>query len=765
MQKPVFLILFFAVLSFSASAQELSDLYYDANPEELSPDDIFSDQSLLELPVFSLLPTDAMTRYGSYFVMYARRGNPYGSVRYRLGDIPISDPLERYADYSELWSLVRMSSVRTFSPSAAYDPRAEISAVESFEVSPSAFGSGSRLRLQYASRSARESLDFRSSGSTARGWSRVLCAGERWGGDANVRGASATNLYLAFAAQKGDWNLLACLTGAVRAPRSWNTAEVFGLAADNMYNSYWGYCAGRPRAARTKSDITPTLSGQWSHRLSDKIAFDVQALARGCGKSTDRLDWNDALNPYPDYYLSLPSSISAPEEAEKVRLAWADGNTDYTQINWARLYAANDCSDRGAIYYITSRKRLTASASVSAEMTYEPSRDLSFVFGLRGSAEYDIMSNSVKDLLGADSAPQGFAFYRYGIYSRQSGADVSVRYRYGRGEWSLAAALTDYRYGRRRNGACLDCYFSTARIKALYVRNITRGLTVSASLGYSDEAPFAGDIFLQPELRPKINPSAGVSHKAGGELSVRRSAEGLRLSAAAYAYWLFGMNRTWGFYNDLSSSYCTLAVHGTDSCNAGVELGAEADVTNRLLFGGAVMANSYRYISSPRASIYDYSGGECLAADSRVAAAGLVSSPSPLINVTARLSYSVFRGVRLGFEADYAALRYEEPSFFFLSDYLLGRTLSPESRAAFTTQDRLPDAFSLAVSAYYRWRSFSFSASVKNLLDDRDIVYSSYRPSRISVRQTDTVTSYTPFPSRYAYAYPRHIYLTVGYEF
>ena len=78
-------------------------------------------------------------------------------------------------------------------------------------------------------------------------------------------------------------------------------------------------------------------------------------------------------------------------------------------------------------------------------------------------------------------------------------------------------------------------------------------------------------------------------------------------------------------------------------------------------------------------------------------------------------------------------------------------------------------AFTLNVTLF---KSFYFNASrltlmlsVRNLLNDRDQLFSGYESPRVRrIRTADTYV-YRPLDTRYLYAYPRTFYASISYKF
>ena len=86
-------------------------------------------------------------------------------------------------------------------------------------------------------------------------------------------------------------------------------------------------------------------------------------------------------------------------------------------------------------------------------------------------------------------------------------------------------------------------------------------------------------------------------------------------------------------------------------------------------------------------------------------------------------------------------------------------------------QKRLDDILTVDLSVMKSWpvnhgRSYlTVMLSVRNLLNDRDMIYSGYEPSRIVRQGSDINIHYRPLPERYLYAYPVSGFLYITYKF
>ena len=88
-----------------------------------------------------------------------------------------------------------------------------------------------------------------------------------------------------------------------------------------------------------------------------------------------------------------------------------------------------------------------------------------------------------------------------------------------------------------------------------------------------------------------------------------------------------------------------------------------------------------------------------------------------------------------------------------------------------TSQCRLDDALTVGVAAMRSWKiggvpsRLTTMVSVRNLLCDRDIVYSAYEPSRVVRAGSGVNIHYRAMPERYTYAYPLSFNVSITYKF
>jgi outer membrane receptor protein involved in Fe transport len=143
---------------------------------------------------------------------------------------------------------------------------------------------------------------------------------------------------------------------------------------------------------------------------------------------------------------------------------------------------------------------------------------------------------------------------------------------------------------------------------------------------------------------------------------------------------------------------------------------------------------------------------------------------APQGSASAFLTYFASRGWVASCGVNYAGLRYVEPSFVRRTERVLRQgSASQEIYAQFLSQQRLDDAMTVdaSVSRWFRvgQSRLSLTLSVRNLLNNCDIVYSGYESSRIRHYRSGANTIYAPQDDIITYAYPRTFYGVVSWKF
>lgn len=760
-----------------AVAQPLSESYYRENPSWIDAELWASDGDYYTLRSDSYAPFEEFSIYGFSFVDYAFRGESSASLIYRLGQMDISSPLERYPDYALLTLLRRAPSWRDYHYTTSLRGHSTDVRTERFETSPLECEELSRVRLQLSSRSYRLGVGYELCHRVSDSVAYSLAVGGRWGNDSAVEGLYGNDGYLWFSREwvrevregvESSLQLALMVAPRERSQRSWNTEEVLTLAGTTTYNSYWGYQGDRVRSARIRREAVPTLYASWN--LDDSYILsniNISALVRGGRRSRTSLEWSDAPNPTPDYWGYLPSGQSDPEVALLAEDVWLEGDSRYTQISWQSLYDINHLSTQGAHYLLMDECRdlLSASLDASAALLGVNGGRV----GVRGELHSAHDYNTPRDMLGAKSVGEGFDLYDYNLRhaSWELYASLYGDYEAGRLFGAVEIGSSGLHYhsattSRRRGN---DSFLSFS-LKGGWSRPLSADVRVGAVARYEAAMPYVEELYGALQGAMSYNPYASLEGRSGADVWCEATIGELRLNLTLYGEHRAQRSAVEQFWHDPSDQYAVLMAGGIGSLCVGAELSAELRPTRSLTLEGHLALGRYRYTSDGVATIVSHDTGREIVASTPLRLRGLTSSSSPELLSALVVRYYTPRGWLVGLEGVLAAERVVEPSLLLASDHLQSMASTPEELSSLREQQSLGAASSLNLFLYRRFSErWSLSLSLRNLLSSTEAYRGGYQPSRVKMRESDNIRYLAPHDERYQHIYPRHAYLTVTYDF
>lgn len=643
------------------------------------------------------------------------------------------------------------------------------------------------------------------------GWSLTTALDARTGRDLWVEGvftnALTAALRLARNSEAGHCSVTAVVPVAMRGLQGSSTAEAFALTGDPCYNPSWGWQNGKVRNARIRRTLLPMLLAETERRISPATRLAAGAVVEAGTLSLSGLEWFDAPTPLPDNYRYMPSYAGDEETAA----AWRNGDPRYTQIDWAELYARNRMAGGEAAYAVTDRVERRTALRAQARFTTEIDDRLTLHYGLRGEYLRTRYYKKVRDLLGAASLLDtdyylidddsygnllqnnlrdpdrrvgvGDRFgYDYALTQYEAGATVQTTYRADRFRLDIGAELTEHSLRRRGYyekelfpggasfGPSRRLNFTTYTLKLAGGYAFSPGSYIEATVMAAAVAPDAEDLFLQPEYNNRTVADPELRRLASAELLYTRTAFGLELQLAAFINHSERETATRRYYDDLASAYADLEVSGIRMRGMGLEAAAEIRITARLGLSLAASVGDYRYTGDPLVRVYADADNRIIDAGSRSAMGGCRQGGVPRRSGICGVHYFGRRGWGFRVTANYAGGRYVEPSLLRRTPRVARQaSTSPERFAEFVSQERLGDAATLDASLFktFMWggRRLTCALSANNLLNDRRIVAGGWESLRVRRLRQGDAYDFKPFDSRYTYAAPRSLYLSVSYKF
>ena len=687
--------------------------------------------------------------------------------------------------------------------------------------------------FSFSSRNMPYSISLATAHKLRNEWSLAANLTVKTGQDLHVDGLFGNSLNFNIMAAK-RWSDKHALSFAVfakpsmRSTRLASTEEAFRLTGNNLYNPAWGYQNGKLRNSRIRREFLPTTFLSYDCRINERSTFNLAAALTAGIEKYSSLDWFDSQTPAPDNYRYMPSYFDDEEDIfHAVESAWLDNDTRYTQIDFDRLIATNRLNGGEAIYAISDRVRHTISGSFRGGITtslgkgtvaygleanttnyrnYKQMRDLLEATHIVDLDYFllddDTFGNSLQNNLATPSRHifEGDRFgYDYSIRKHDISAFISYNYSSDKLNIDIAAkaGFCDIsRQGFYRKELFADNSFGVsqhikfspysmrARIGYLIAENHFIEGTIIAEAKPCDEE----DLFLQSQYnnRTVANPTMRNNYN----VEVRYIFEKPNFSVSTTLFLGAKLNNTEvrHLYYDLEGVYTDVVVSNINTLCYGVEAEAEYRFADHFRATAAATVGRYAYATNSLVTIYTDTTNTLIADHVNSRTKGLSLGNMPQIAITAGLSY-YNKGWWVAINANYAGLRYIEPSAIMRTDRILAMATSPEQLKSLTTQERLRDAFTIDASlsktlyisrlnkkiystkAVPRFEDkhprsrLIFRVGVRNLLGSSDIVYNAYESSRLQRHKLADEYLYNRQASRYLYAYPRTFYASATFAF
>lgn len=647
-----------------------------------------------------------------------------------------------------------------------------------------------------------------------RGWTLSSYAALREGRDAYVDGVFTDRLDIAMRAAKytrggGMWSFAVVVPLSVRGLRSASTEEAFTLTGDNLYNPSWGMQSGEVRNARVRRQAVPQIMGSFVEPLSGSTTMKLSLRAAVDMNGYSSPAWFDAHTPQPDNYRYMPSYFADDAVADAVADALRGGDVRYTQIDWQEMYSVNALrGDRGAAYAV--EERIARRTQIAAALRFESlvGDRLTLSYGI--AAGYDRLRSFklMRDLLGAEMivdrdyflldddtygnmlqndlrhpdrvVGRGDRFgYDYALVECRAGVTAMADWRKGGSRITAAVELSECRVWRRgyyekelfagdgSYGSSDKMIFTPYTAKLSWSCSPAARHSLEVDAAVEGRMPDASDLFLQTQYNNRTvdRPRLGVI--CGAEVVYRFHSPTLDLEASVYIMRSWRERRVIHAYDDISGVYADIVISDIGRLHAGLEAAATVRYSRRLSSMFALSAGSYRFATDPNVKAYaDTDNSVVWQSHSHM---GDCHAGAPELMAYADLSWWSAKGWSLRLSAQYAGLRYVEPSPLRRTERVITYADSDEQRAAFARQQRLGDALTfdamIAKSFKVGGSQIRLMLSVRNLLSSRDIVYDGYEQNRVRRYSAGDSSLCRPADNLLTYAYPRTCYLSASWSF
>ena len=531
-----------------------------------------------------------------------------------------------------------------------------------YNFRPSAMPVGQRLSLAGGNRNyTLRGMYSYNSGLNDKGWAWSAGLTYRWADRGYVEGTFYNSLSYFLGVEKvfNDRHALSLVTWGnptERGTQSASTDEMYWLANNYNYNPNWGYQDGKKRNARVVNDYAPAALLTWDFKIDDGMKLTTSLLGKYSMYSSTRLNYNNGVNPAPDYYSLMPSyfydvwgngsgSTSASDLA-----AWTSAR-DYLmaskanrQISWDRLYYSNKMASvqgADAMYYQQAYHDDQLALSLSSALHTDLTNNSTLNLGMNLSTNKGMHYQTMEDLLGATSfhnsnyyvigtyaetAPQVFYDlndgstpkevkegdrfgYDYNVFVNRAqawaGYDVNLNFMRlfvnGRiGGTSLQ------REGKMRNGLAPNNSYGksgTARFldgggKAGMNINLGRGNTVSLGAGYEWKAPTASVAFSSPQINNDFVKDLTNEKIFSSEIGYQLQNSWLHANIQAYYTRLQDVTEYSMFYYDSNKSFSYVSLSGIAKHYYGVEAGLDFKLSSTFSINTLATISEAKYANN-----------------------------------------------------------------------------------------------------------------------------------------------------------------------
>ena len=810
------LVLLFVQCYRGLSAQEF-DLYdfryykrFDTVEELLAPDE--DSVAVAKFVLNRRFSTNALD-YNFSMVRFARRGTPYLDRKTTLNGVEIP--------------YISSSSVRALQLSGdSHIYRNEL-LIDTLQREQTSTG------VAFSSRNMPYSISFATAHKLGKDWSLSANLSARTGRDLHIDGVFGNSLEINAVASK-RWSDKHTLSMAIfvkpsmRSNRLASTREAFRLTGNNLYNPAWGYQNGKVRNSRIRKAFLPTAFIGYEGSINERTRLNFAATLTAGIERYSSLDWFDTNTPAPDNYRYMPSYFNDEEDIFlAIESAWMNNDTRYTQIDFDKLIATNRINGEAATYAVSDRVKRTIRANFRGGATTTLEKG-ALSYGVDASIANYRNYKQMQDLLGAkyivdldyfllddDSfgnslqndlttpnrrIAEGDRFgYDYAI--RRHDISAFATYNYSTEKFALdISAKAGYADISRRGFYRKELFAESSFGESKHLKFSSYAFRAKASYLIADNHFIEGtvateakpceeeNLFLQSQYNNRIIANPTMRTNYNGEVRYIFQKQDISVSTTLFLSAVLNDTQVRQLYDDLSGEYVDVVNSEINTLRYGLEIEAEYRFADHFRTTAAVSLGRYTYASNSLITIYTDSSNILLANHAASRTKGLSLGNTPQVAITAGLSY-YNKGWWATINANYAGLRYIEPSAVMRTNRIIALSISPEQYELFTTQERLRDAFtidlSLSKSIYLSRMSkkiystkavprfedkhprsrLIFRVGVRNLLGSSNIVYNAYESSRLQRYKLAGGYRYNRQASRYLYAYPRTFYASATFAF
>lgn len=656
-----------------------------------------------------------------------------------------------------------------------------------------------------------------STGMMENNWAVAVSASRRAGNEGYIEGTpyDAWSYFLSAEKKINSQHSIAFTAFAAPNERGLSKAatdEAYSLLDNNFYNPNWGWQDGKKRSSRVRKSHLPvfTLNHYWK---IDEKSMLTTSLGYSFGRDGQyALTWGEANDPRPDYYRNLPSYFSSPE-VQKIVAEKFKSDPSVNQLNWTKIYQENreDSDANGkheAKYIIEDRRNDRNIFSFNTVFNTALNEKATLQIGAEARNVKTKYFKEIQDLLGADywldidkyakrDKPTDDGYYQSDINNpnRQVGVGDLFGYNYviNHTEMSLWALLrmkfekTDaylgtqlsntafYREGFMQSGTFPKNSLGKAETHTFGDYSLKGGFTykisgrhfIDGNIAAMTRAPFYRNIYLAPRTRDTYVKDPKSEKIFSTDLSYITRTPYIQARLTGYYTTIRDRVEATSNYDDSYGTFINTSITGIDQRYIGLEAGLKLKLSQTTNLEVAAAHGKYVYTKNPTVSVFqDATAVELIPAEKSYVK-GFYVEGTPQTAVTAKITYNSPKYWWVSMGGNYAANAYLDFSFVkrMLSLYRDAADTDYDVIKRYTTETRLPDAFTLDFSGGYSVRLRSnyllFMLTVQNALNKKDIKTGGYEQGRINLSDLQS----SRFEPLYYYGYGTTFFFQVSYRF
>ncbi len=595
-----------------------------------------------------------------------------------------------------------------------------------------------------------------------------------------------------------------------RGKNSPATKEVYQLAGNNLYNSYWGYQNGEKRNSRTNKTNIPIGLLNYSVKFNENLILKTGLMYMKGVRSDSNLDWSEAPDPRPDYYQKLPSYIEDPIAAELVRNLWkTDVNT--RQLKWHDYYAANYANQQtivGANGDPSSTVTGKRAVYVLNERHYDPT-DLEH-FGIftwnknrwQSNTGYRIEQTKkenyqeLTDLLGADFYLDTEDFvddiakahpdidkknklirvgdrYAYDYISHQNKSSLFSEWNYKGKRWDALIGGNVYRYSSYRDGKFKNAIFANSfgesskfsdygfGGKSVLTYKFNGRNYIQGSAGVSSEVPLFDQVFINPQWRSDILQNIENSDVSSFDIAYYYRSPELKIKFGGFWVNLNNQIRRKNFYLDESlestfndeladGAFINAFYRNLDQRHIGLEGSIDYDLGSGFEMVLTGSAGDYIYTGRPDFEIYDQYSLQ--SGKHTVYIKNFYVPGTPQLAGTTGLKYNFKSYGFATLNISYLDQNYVEVNPLRRTTVAVaGVERNSAKFEQIIAQEKLPAAWVLDAFVYKSYKIndyfMAISLGVNNILNKKDLISGGFEQNRFDYTDKDP----NDFPNKYFY--------------